>query len=295
MLFSSILDNLRRAGSIRGTRAEKVSAFVTLTRLQFKRRFLNEKNAEVSHALLDFKFVGYDYLTIEYLFNEVFVSNEYYFEAGTQQPLIVDCGANIGMSIMYFKRMYPDCKIVAFEANPHAFKLLEKNVRNNDLRNVELHNIALFDKETEISFFIGEDVGTLLGSVNQERGGGNEMRVRATRLSTYLKQYGEVDLVKMDVEGAELQILADLLESDAIGIPKEYIIEYHHNINEDKSVLASFLRKFETNGYSYNIKATFGAIDTFQDILIHFYRKDVQAVKKNYPAKPQHEVLAKAA
>ena len=40
----------------------------------------------------------------------------------------IDCGANIGISILFFKKQYPDCTIMAFEPNPHAFPLLEKNV-----------------------------------------------------------------------------------------------------------------------------------------------------------------------
>jgi hypothetical protein len=55
----------------------------------------------------------------------------------------------------------------------------------------------------------------------------------------------------MDVEGAEINIINDLFESSSINKVKEYFIEYHHNMNEDKSMLSSFLEKFELNGFNY--------------------------------------------
>jgi FkbM family methyltransferase len=268
--------NLRNSKNFRGTYSEKISTFFTLTRLQIKRKLFklfNSKNVTVNEYFLKYKFSGYDYSTIEFLFNEVFISNEYYFEPSTQEPFIIDCGANIGMSILYFKKLFPSSKIIAFEANPYAFKLLEENMKVNKIKNVELHNIALFDKETEISFYINDDIGTLVGSIKAERGGSNELKIDAQKLSNYLKNIETVDLIKMDVEGAEVNILSDLFDSSTIHKAKEYIIEYHHNMNDDKSILSSFLQKFELNGFSYNIKANFRFINSFQDILIHFYRK----------------------
>lgn len=61
---------------------------------------------------------------MEYFINEIFTSNEYYFKPSCKQAFIIDCGAHIGMSVLYFKKMFPDSKIMAFEANPHNFELL---------------------------------------------------------------------------------------------------------------------------------------------------------------------------
>ncbi len=284
MVLTAVLDNLRHSSSLSGTASDKMSVFMTLTRLQIKRRLYRRSNGHANgqangHAALAkdwfsrYSFSGYNYFTLEYLFKEVFISNDYYFEAATNAPIIVDCGANIGMSILYFKKLYPEARITAFEANPHAFAMLKQNVESNHLEDVHLHNVALYDAETEISFFIGEDVGTLLGSIKPERGGGNELKVRAARLSTYLADMDQVDLIKMDVEGAEVKIFADLLASGTITKAREYIVEYHHNMDDNKSNLAGFLQLFESSGYSYNIKATYQRVDSFQDILIHFFKK----------------------
>ena len=55
---------------------------------------------------------------IRYLFNETFVNAQYYFESDNDWPTIIDCGSNIGMSVLFFKRLYPQSKIIAFEPDP---------------------------------------------------------------------------------------------------------------------------------------------------------------------------------
>jgi FkbM family methyltransferase len=272
-MINTFITNIQNAKKFKGTFSEKVSAVYILSKLYIKSKFFYKKNKVVSDTIFDFRIFGYDYSALYFLFDEVFMSNEYYFKYETDEPVIIDCGANIGTSVLYFKKLFPKSKIIAFEANPHTYKLLEKNVSENNLINVELINLALFDKETEISFFIGENIGTLVGSINKERGGETELKVKTQKLSNYLKNIDAVDLIKIDVEGAEINIINDLVNSNCLNKAKEYIIEYHHNIKDDKSSLSSFLQKFELNGFNYNIKAEFSEIDTMQDILIHLYKK----------------------
>ena len=271
-MINNLIHNLRNSKHFRGTAAEKRSVFFASTRLHLKSRLSRKKNTAVSESLLNYKVSAYDYSTMNFLFQEVFISDEYYFQPLAVAPLIIDCGANIGMSVLYFKKLFPLSTIIAFEANPHAFKLLEKNVSDNKISKVELHNLALFDKETEISFFIGDNISTLGGSINKGRGGFTELKVPAKKLSDYLKQLKTIDLIKMDVEGAELNIINDLVESFTINKVKEYIIEYHHNMEGNRSTLSSFLEKFESNGFKYNIKASYSKINSPQDLLIHFYK-----------------------
>jgi len=225
-----------------------------------------------SITFLNFKVSGYSYSNLAYLLSEIFITNEYFFKPTSTEPVIIDCGANIGMSNLYFKSLFPNSKIISFEANPNAYKLLEKNIRENNLDNIEIHNVALFDKETEISFYISEDIGTLLGSTKSERGGGYELKVKSKKLSSYLKNLPAVDLIKMDVEGAEIEIISDLFESSLMNKVKEFIIEYHHNVEGSASAFSSFLQKFEIVGFDYNIRCDFKEVGEFQDVLFIFIR-----------------------
>lgn len=270
-MFNKISSSYKKAKKNNSTFYEKAKIFFAIYEWQLKKGRKNKQQI-VRGNFLGYSFTSYNFWTIDYLFEEIFLNKEYYFEPETESPVILDCGANIGMSVLYFKKMFPDSKILAFEPNPNSFKLLEQNVKENNLKNVEIYNLGLYDIEKEIPFFIDNNLSSLIGSMNQERGGDKELTVNTKKLSSYLNLFEVVDLVKMDVEGAELNILKDLVESATIGRVKEYIIEYHHNLGSPKSNLSDFLAEFEKNGYGYNIKTSFKRLRSFQDVLIHFYK-----------------------
>src|SRR5262249_34066347 len=52
------------------------------------------------------------------LINEVLVDQAYYIDLPSERPFIIDGGANIGLSILLFKRLHPNCRILAFEPDP---------------------------------------------------------------------------------------------------------------------------------------------------------------------------------
>ena len=256
------------------TISEKVSILNALCALTLKKRVYEQRlNEECTQRVLGYTITAYGYKTLQYLFQEIFLSNEYYFEALNETPTIIDCGANIGVSVLYFKRLYPNARILAFEPNPHAFRLLEKNIARNDIKNVSAFNFALSDKDGEIAFYCNEDMGTLKGSLRRDRGGGTEMKVKSVRLSEFIdKLETRVDLIKIDVEGGENEIITDLCASRAIEKIDEIVIEYHHKIGDEPGNFSEFLGKFEQNKFDYNLSALFLELRTFQDILIHFYR-----------------------
>ncbi|MCL5959985.1 MAG: FkbM family methyltransferase, partial [Chloroflexi bacterium] len=126
------------------------------------------------------------------------------FTPGTTRPRILDCGANIGISVLHYKRLWPEAEIVAFEADPAICEVLGRNLRRNSASDVEIVQAALWDTEGEVTFQPdGTDAGRVLTGV----GGAVGIRVKTQRLADYLEQ--PVDLVKMDIEGAETRVLAD--------------------------------------------------------------------------------------
>jgi hypothetical protein len=56
-----------------------------------------------------------------YLFEEIFAKASYLFHSDTDRPLIFDCGSNIGMSVLFFKKLYPAARITAFEPDPRTY------------------------------------------------------------------------------------------------------------------------------------------------------------------------------
>lgn len=215
---------------------------------------------------------GFSSTTLHYLFNEVFLKGDYRVSCDRPDPVILDCGANIGFATLSFKLQYPDATVHAFEANPLVAGLMRENMATNHFTRVLVHEVALSDQEGELTFFISEDAGTLLGSVFAERGGDKAMQVKATRLSQRMAAMDRIDVVKMDVEGAEWAILTDLLESGQFARPGQYLIEYHHQLGDEKPRFSTFLKHFEDAGYRYNISAKVREARGFQDLLIHATR-----------------------
>jgi FkbM family methyltransferase len=207
---------------------------------------------------------------------EVFVVAEYFFEAPNDSPVILDCGANIGLATLFFKRLYPRARIHSFEADPATASVLKNNVEQNRLGDVTVSNLLLSDHTGVEKFYIAaETAGSLMMSTDASRLAeqGREINVQAGRLSDFVN--GPVDLLKLDVEGSEFAVMRDLVSSGRIAQISKMIIEYHHKIGNEPSRLASFLELLEGAGCEYQVEAKFDATRTagqFQDILIRAYR-----------------------
>jgi FkbM family methyltransferase len=224
-------------------------------------------------SILNYRLRAYDLWSVEFSFREIFLERPYMFHTARKSPVIFDCGSNIGISILFFKTLYPEAKIVAFEPSQTAYKLLSENVSRNKLQKVTLHKVALADKEGQLKFF-SDSPGSLWASLSNDRGGKTEEIVNTARLSTYVSDV--VDFLKIDIEGAERLVLEDLRNSDKLSFIKEMVIEYHHHIRPERDNLAYFLSILEENKFGYQIHSRFPPPfekNICQDILIYAYNK----------------------
>jgi FkbM family methyltransferase len=219
-----------------------------------------------------------DYRAFVDVFSEIFIRRDYSFESESQAPLILDCGSNIGMSVLFFKRLYPGSRIVAFEPDRETFNVLKSNVQNNQLANVELHNQAIYPADGFIQFYWDPaHPGSLVMSTARERLPGGDVAsqtVEAVRLSPFIQ--GDVDLLKMDIEGAEGAVVAELAEAGKLRLVKQMFIEYHHHLKPEEDNLSQLFRIFEENGFGYQVHSPFRrpfARRAFQDIQIYAYRR----------------------
>jgi FkbM family methyltransferase len=213
---------------------------------------------------------------VKYLFIEHFINQEYLFTSKRKSPLIIDCGSNIGVSILFFKFIYPTSRIIAFEPDPITYGCLEHNIHNNQLLNVESHRKALAGYDGCINFYTHPgEAGSLRMSVIQERMPYQAQTVECTRLSNFISE--EVDFLKIDVEGAEQEILMDLESSRKLCLIQQMVIEYHHHINKSVDELSRIFRLLEQSGFGYQVECQLERplkSRSFQDILIYAYRKD---------------------
>ena len=172
----------------------------------------------------------FDYETFATLFEEVYVADVYYFASVSPDPVIVDCGSNIGIAIFYFKKLYPDSTVLAFEPDPNTFAMLERNVKTAGFSNTTVVNKALSNATGSISFYVdGMRPGSLVQSTRRESLSQADVQlVEADLLSEYLS--GPVDLLKMDIEGSEQEVFEDLAKSGKLSLVREIVMEYHHHM-----------------------------------------------------------------
>lgn len=187
--------------------------------------------------------------------DEIFEEEVYKFNSEKENPYIIDCGANIGLSILYFKKLFPKAKILAFEPDEKIFDILEQNIStytNSD--DIILKKEAVWIDETELSFF---SEGALAGSSVVDFGKKNNIiKVQATDLKKYLGE--PIDFLKIDIEGAENTVIFDI--ADYLVNVKNLFLEYHGLLNEPQN-LGEILNLLNNHGFEYYIRV---AADTLK-------------------------------
>lgn len=185
--------------------------------------------------------------------SEIFTHHCYYFETEASTPYIIDAGAHIGLATLYFKKLYPGAKIIAIEPHPRNFELLKKNVSENNLTDVTLINAALASESgykqlhADTEFEWHSTVSIFPGAWNATQNT-KPFLVQAEPLKKFLTQ--KVDLLKMDIEGAEIEVLQAARKQ----LPqiKKIICEYHPNSRQQLHLEES-LKFFKETGFSYEI------------------------------------------
>ena len=191
-----------------------------------------------------------DALSVYYAYQDIFMARIYRFEALRPGPLIVDAGACIGLSVLYFKHVCPDARILAFEPDPSAFQALASNVKRAGLKDVQLVNAGLGSTEGEAHFYPdGADGGRM-----QDTGDAAPIRVRVVRLGDYLD--APVDLLKMNIEGMEGPVFEQI--APKLDRVREVIMEYHafHDLPQS---LGAILNRLDQKGFRYLVTTPPGA------------------------------------
>jgi FkbM family methyltransferase len=243
------------------------------TQLRLAAGRVRRENGVVRARVGGFDVAGFSTSSLAHLHREIFVQLAYYFEANRADPFIVDGGSNIGMSVLFFKALYPSARVLAFEPAEPAHDLLVRNVEANGLRDVEVHRAALGREDGEVLFYVDrDDPATFRMSTRPERLPGTASPVPQRRLSQHLGE--EVDLLKLDVEGSEDDVLAELVDSNAVSRIRQLVVEYHHQLDPGHDFLGAFLERLREQGFGYqvsgkNLVASRAAAEpAFQDILV---------------------------
>ncbi len=162
--------------------------------------------------------------------------------------VFVDVGGHIGQFTIEAALVVGESGLVlAFEPNPRTFSYLKRNVRLNGLRNTFLVLAAASDEPKIIAMADPPEDNWGMSQARQSAGAKGDYWVAGTRISDVLRSFNvaSVDLLKMDVEGGELEALAGLF-GDGGCRPENMIIEYVPKAFKYGHRLPEYLRE---NGY----------------------------------------------
>jgi FkbM family methyltransferase len=177
-------------------------------------------------------------------FQEIFI-DKIYKQDLPLNPYIIDCGANIGMSIIYLKRNFPDAEITAFEPDETNFELLNKNVQSFGYTAVDLHKEAVWNENTKLMFSNESSMGSKI----ELNSSAQSVEVQAIRLKDFLTK--KVDFLKIDIEGAEYAVLTDI--ADNLHCVQNMFLEYHGSFDQNGE-LVKIIQIIDKAGFNFYIK-----------------------------------------
>lgn len=163
---------------------------------------------------------------------------------------IIDGGANIGLSSLYFLQRYPTAQVDSYEANPPTVALLEKTLAsaNFAVGRYTVHGKALHTQTGQLPFYADPDVPSAL---NSSITGRDNLKERGARIDVPAIDIRSllttpIDLLKLDVEGHEYQLL-DIAEI-APDTVRAMIIEFHE-MDDHRDACESIFSRFRKAGY----------------------------------------------
>ncbi len=187
----------------------------------------------------------------------------YKFNTEREKPFIIDCGANLGMSVIYFKSLYPQAEIIAFEADPYVHSFLQKNVCSFQFSDTTIINKAVWNCAGETLSFLSE--GGAGGRLQQPSAAHKFVNVQTIRLRDYLDR--RIDFLKIDIEGAEYAVIRDC--ADQLTNVDNLFIEYHSFPGTPQN-LHLILDIVQQAGFTYHIKEAFTNPEPFAERRINF-------------------------
>jgi FkbM family methyltransferase len=181
-------------------------------------------------------------------YKEIFDRQIYRFSSSRKDPLILDCGANIGLAVLYWKKLFPEARIIAFEPDPNVFQALSWNCAHWNITGVELVNKAVWKETGELSFWSeGADAGHIVDEAHGDKN--SRIKVPAVRLKDYLRD--PIDFLKIDIEGAETEVLIDC--ADRLNQVGYLFVEYHDFIGQQQR-LDEVLRVLRSSDFRVYIR-----------------------------------------
>lgn len=198
------------------------------------------------HQSRTFKLLGKPFAFVDswsflWQYYDIFFRKSYQFLVEHDEPVIIDCGGNVGSSVLFFKMLYPKSRIQCFEADPNVYEVLSKNTRH--LEHVNVHHKAVWSHNDGLKMELDHADGAHASDQGEV--------IPSVRLKEVLAQYDEIDLLKMDIEGAEFEVLRDC--KDDLGHVERLFVEIHTFSGQQQGV-SEIIQIVEKAGFRYYIE-----------------------------------------
>lgn len=182
-------------------------------------------------------------------YEDMDVSGERYFLTKTlpkilcrKPKLCMDIGANIGNYTGMLMELYPDCQVYSFEPHPKSALLLKNRFKN---AKIEVLELAVSESDGDAVLYDKNEDGTQLaslyrGAIESVRGDLFSSGVKKISIDSFIKikEINEIDFMKIDVEGAEI----DVIKGSAIALAEKKICCIQFEFNEMNVINKVFLR-----------------------------------------------------
>jgi len=225
---------------------------------ELRRLYSLGEKVRTSSDLLGFPMEVNDARMFAAMYEQTFRNGEQAFQCGSASPRIIDCGANVGVTVHYWKRLFPGARITAFEPDPTIFELLKHNCAK--LSQVELMNCAVWTRAEKLTFASNHSTGGYLAQLSERGECIESFTVNAVRLRDYLEE--RVDLLKMDIEGAEKDVICDC--ADMLENVNKLLVEYHSFIDRPQQI-GRFFGVLESAGFRLHVHSVLAARRPFLD------------------------------
>ncbi len=141
---------------------------------------------------------------------------------------IVDLGGNVGFSCLYWCRNYPDASVVVFEPHPFHCSLLDRHLEENGYAGrVTLVRAGAATDSGHASLTDHDDASTVVKSAASNPGNRNLLEIELVDVFELVGQ-AQIDILKIDIEGAEYDILADPRFDGVAARTRCIFLEWHH-------------------------------------------------------------------
>ena len=184
---------------------------------------------------------------------------------------IVDIGANIGYFTLIFARLVGEKgEVFAFEPEPNNFNLLKKNIEINNYKNVNLINKAASNKSGKIKLYI-DDFNSGGHSLIAQIPNKQHIEIESIKLDDFFDTNKKIDFIKIDAEGAELEVLKGmstlLNKNDDIKILLEFNPFMFKSFNVTPQKYIDLLMGFNFKIYKFDEKTeNLKRINSYNDL-----------------------------